>query len=166
MKTILVGLDGSARSEGVLAGAIELAQRLGASLMLFRAVSMPVALPAEAFIAAPTELDEILWRDAKKYLDELAQTVPPSVRCVTKVAVGTSWKTICDTALAEGADLIIIGAHGYGLLDRIIGTTASRIVNHAHCSVMVVREAAVLAKERAARPARATPVSPILSPAD
>jgi nucleotide-binding universal stress UspA family protein len=35
--------------------------------------------------------------------------------------------------------LIVIGSHGYGGLDRVLGTTAARVVNHALCSVLVVR---------------------------
>jgi universal stress protein F len=36
---------------------------------------------------------------------------------------------------------VVIGSHGYGGLDRVLGTTAAKIVNHASCSVLVVREA-------------------------
>ena len=36
----------------------------------------------------------------------------------------------------------MIGSHGYGGLDRILGTTAARVVNHALCSVFVVRASA------------------------
>jgi len=32
-----------------------------------------------------------------------------------------------------------MGSHGYGFLERLVGTTAARIVNHARCSVLVVR---------------------------
>jgi nucleotide-binding universal stress UspA family protein len=38
------------------------------------------------------------------------------------------------------ADLIVIGSHGYAGFDRLLGTTAAKVVNHAHCSVLVVRE--------------------------
>jgi nucleotide-binding universal stress UspA family protein len=44
-------------------------------------------------------------------------------------------------ARAIGADLIVIGSHGYGGLDRVLGTTAARVVNHADRSVLVVRNA-------------------------
>jgi nucleotide-binding universal stress UspA family protein len=37
------------------------------------------------------------------------------------------------------AALVIIGSHGYGGLDRVIGTTAARVVNHADRTVVVVR---------------------------
>ena len=39
----------------------------------------------------------------------------------------------------ENVDLIVIGSHGYGGIDRVIGTTAAKVVNHADRSVLVVR---------------------------
>ena len=39
----------------------------------------------------------------------------------------------------QHADLIVIGAQGYGILDRIMGTTAAKVVNHADRPVLVVR---------------------------
>ena len=56
-----------------------------------------------------------------------------------EVKIGTPWSAICDEAKKIKADLIVIGSHGYGTLDRILGTTAAKVVNHAECSVLVVR---------------------------
>jgi nucleotide-binding universal stress UspA family protein len=46
---------------------------------------------------------------------------------------------VCETAKADGVDLVVIGSHGYGGIDRLLGTTAAKIVDHAPCSVYVVR---------------------------
>jgi len=35
----------------------------------------------------------------------------------------------------------VIGSHGYGGLDRLLGTTAARVVNHADRNVLIVRNA-------------------------
>ena len=40
----------------------------------------------------------------------------------------------------ETFDLIVIGSHGYGAIDRVLGTTAAKVVNHADRTVLVVRE--------------------------
>jgi nucleotide-binding universal stress UspA family protein len=58
------------------------------------------------------------------------------------VHIGTPWDGICRAAKEHEADLVVIGAHGYGTLDRLLGTTASKVVNHIDRSVMVVREPA------------------------
>ena len=57
----------------------------------------------------------------------------------SEVVVATPWEALCMCAQAHDADLIVIGSHGYGGLDRVLGTTAARVVNHALCSVFVVR---------------------------
>ena len=33
----------------------------------------------------------------------------------------------------------VIGSHGYDTMDKLIGTTAAKVVNHAEVSVLVVR---------------------------
>jgi nucleotide-binding universal stress UspA family protein len=56
-----------------------------------------------------------------------------------QVELGTAWRAVCDTAKADAVDLVVIGSHSYGGLDRLLGTTAAKIVDHAPCSVYVVR---------------------------
>jgi nucleotide-binding universal stress UspA family protein len=39
-----------------------------------------------------------------------------------------------------GADLVVLGSHGYGFLDRLIlGSVSQFVLSHATCSVEVVR---------------------------
>jgi universal stress protein F len=56
-------------------------------------------------------------------------------------AFATPWDGICRAGREEAADLIAIGSHGYGGLDRLLGTTAAKVVNHADRNVLVVRMA-------------------------
>src|ERR1700678_1759694 len=98
MDRILVGLDASARSEGVLEAAKELAQRTGGKLILFRAVGVPHEIPAEAYSITPAALAELLEREAKRYLDQVASGLPAGIVAETAVAVGTPWQAICAAA--------------------------------------------------------------------
>jgi nucleotide-binding universal stress UspA family protein len=139
MKRILVGLDASSRAESVLDAAKELAKHTGAKLVLFRAVGVPHEIPAEAYSMTPASLAELLEREAKGYLDKLAAALPAGTVEATVVHVGTPWQGICAAAEQQDADLIVIGSHGYSGLDRLIGTTAGKVVNHAKRSVLVVR---------------------------
>ena len=140
MKKILVGLDGSSHQSVVLATACDLAQRLAAQLVLFRAVPLPAELPANAMGVTPVALGDLLIEGAKQGLAEVARNLTPSLVASTRVELGSPWRTICETATVEKVDLIIIGSHGYGGLDRVLGTTAGKVVNHADRSVMVVRD--------------------------
>jgi nucleotide-binding universal stress UspA family protein len=138
---ILVALDASPRAPGVLAVAVDLAQRYSARLSLFRAVGMPPAseLQREAMEEMPDDVPRMLENHAEHDLIEWSKKVPPGLLGKVTVHIGTAWQAICRAAEEEGADLIVIGSHGYGGLDVILGTTAAKVVNHAERSVLVVR---------------------------
>ena len=141
MKRILVGLDASPRSKDVLDVGVRLAKGLGAKLILFRGVGIPIEIPHEAYSIEPASLGDLLEASAKAYLDDVAKSLPAGLVERVHVALGTPWQTICKAAKDENVDLIIIGSHGYDALDHLIGTTAGRVVNHADRSVLVVRAA-------------------------
>jgi nucleotide-binding universal stress UspA family protein len=139
MDRILVGLDASSRGSGVLAAATDLARRTGGKLILFRAVGVPHEIPAEAYSMTPAALAGMLEREAKRDLDTVASGLPAGMVLETVVSVGTPWQAICAAAEHHEADVIVIGSHGYSGIDRVIGTTAAKVVNHAKGSVLVVR---------------------------
>ena len=141
VRRILVGLDGSPRETLVLAAAQDLALRFGAALRLVRAVGIPPEIPAEAWLAPACSLKAYLEQAAHDGLERCAQTLCDALRssCTLHVVVASPWEALCLCAQTQQAELIVIGSHGYGGLDRILGTTAARVVNHAPCSVFVVR---------------------------
>jgi len=55
------------------------------------------------------------------------------------VVTGNAYEEILRVAQADGAGLIVIGAHKPDLRDFLLGPNAARVVRHADCSVMVVR---------------------------
>ena len=137
---IVVALDTSARASAVLAAAIELARTYGGKLVLVRAVGIPIEIPTEAFVAPPNKVPEILERIARNDLETRAKEVPAELLAGVRVTTGVPWEVICREAKSAEADLIVIGSHGFSGIDRLIGTTASRVVNHADRSVLVVRK--------------------------
>ena len=122
----------------------DLAERYAAELILFRAVGLPPEVPAEAYLESQVSLLDLLQARASAALEAAARTIPEPLRSRVrlKLAVSNPWRGVCAAALEEQADLIVIGSHGYGALDHVLGTNAARIVNHAQCSVFVVRSAA------------------------
>ncbi len=141
MKRILVGLDGSPREHEVLLTAQDLAERYEAELILFRAVGLPPEVPAEAYLQPELSLLDLLQGKASTALEACARALPERLqsRVQLKLSVANPWRGVCAAALEVQADLIVIGSHGYGALDHVLGTNAARIVNHAQCSVLVVR---------------------------
>ncbi|MFO0736780.1 MAG: universal stress protein [Labilithrix sp.] len=139
MERILVALDHTPRSKEVLAAAIDLARRTNAKLRLLRCVGLPPELPANVWALPPAQVTEQLMQIAKKELEQDSAGIPPELFEASTVHVGVPWDTICTVAKEDDVDLIVIGSHGYDILDRIVGTTAAKVVNHADRSVLVVR---------------------------
>jgi nucleotide-binding universal stress UspA family protein len=138
MKRILVGLDGSPRAAGVLTTATAIARAQGAKVTLVRAVGLPPEVPEDFWKTTDEPLLAVLQRHAREQLE--AAALPAELAGERLVVVGVPWQAICDTARRIDADLVVIGSHGYAGFDRLLGTTAAKVVNHATCSVLVVRD--------------------------
>jgi nucleotide-binding universal stress UspA family protein len=58
----------------------------------------------------------------------------------TSVGSGSPKRVILDTADAMRADLIVVGSHGYGAINRfLLGSVSQAVAQHAKCSVLIVR---------------------------
>jgi nucleotide-binding universal stress UspA family protein len=149
-KHILAALDGSPRAPKVLRHAADLAARTGAVLHLCRAVHLPLDVPADAFTLTGDELAARLLEHGTQELAAMAQALTPPVTPIVwgerVCRFGVPGQVIVEVADELHVDVIVIGSHGYHMVERILGTTAARIVNHAHCSVLVVRADAAAAE--------------------
>lgn len=139
MKRILVCLDTSPRAPAVLAEAADLARRTGAKLALFRSVGLPPEIDKEFLAISPNEVVGELLERAKKDLADTAAKLPGEIVDGVYVRVGIPWDAICEEARTLDVDFVAIGSHGYSGIDRILGTTAAKVVNHADRSVLVIR---------------------------
>jgi len=139
VKRLLVALDSSPRAPQVLAAADRLAALTGASMIVFRAVTVPPEMPREMLAVTDLTLEDVLTRNAYVDLERLTQEVPRArlEKIVTELA--TPWDGICRAGREQDADLIVIGSHGFRALDHLLGTTAAKVVNRADRNVLVVR---------------------------
>lgn len=90
-----------------------------------------------------------------------ALDAPASMTVTTVIREGKPAKELLNVAEKDGADLIIVGSQGLGLLDRLlVGSTATGIIRGAHCSVfafpMVAVSAYTASRTATARGARGT----------
>ena len=138
MDRILVCIDGSTRGPAVVHAAVALATKVGGKLLLCRVVGVPAELPQHVWRLPEDSLYDSLRDGAQAYLSDCANSLG-AVVSDTFVLVGKPWSAICELARTQRVDLVVIGSHGYGALDRVVGTNAARIVNNAPCSVLVVR---------------------------
>ena len=73
----------------------------------------------------------------------------------TNVILGRARQAVTKAADAWKADLVLVGTHGGGALQRtLLGSTARAVLRHAHCSVEIVRSTEKPKKETGARTTR------------
>ncbi|MEJ1161683.1 universal stress protein [Prosthecomicrobium sp. N25] len=61
-------------------------------------------------------------------------------RTELSIRTGSVYHEVVDEASEWGADLIVVTSHRPSMSTYLIGSNAAKIVRHAPCSVMVVRE--------------------------
>jgi nucleotide-binding universal stress UspA family protein len=90
------------------------------------------------------EMDELLNQqlaDAEERLRGLAEILREPGRTVSaEVLRGDPATSLTTAAETEQADLVVVGSHGEGGVDRfLLGSVSERVARHAPCSVLVVR---------------------------
>ena len=142
-RRLLVPVDFSPQSEAAWGLARGLARAVGAEIVLLHVfVEAPLysesAFAAErvreAYVASRQWVEQQLARWSGTAQQE-GLAVKPLVR------PGVPHEEIVATARAESADLIVIGTHGYGGVDRLLlGSVADRVIRRASCPVLSVRQ--------------------------
>lgn len=63
-----------------------------------------------------------------------------SLKVTTQTPTGQPKRVIPEEAESWGADLVVIGSHGYGFWNRLLlGSVSQAVVSHAKCSVEIVK---------------------------
>ena len=140
--SILVPLDFSLPSKEALDCAVAFAKQFGAKLTLLHVVE-PVGAPDFAAAFPLVMENDKLMAAARNQLERIVKTARIPRGIVEKVLVrfGRSFHEIADAARTRKVDLIIISTHGYtGLKHALLGSTTERVVRHAPCPVLVVRQ--------------------------
>src|ERR1041385_7170723 len=142
MRPILLATDGSPSAAEATAEAIELAGALEAPLLVMSVVH--VTVPASGYYGYGDILSELTKTEEKRVAAVLAETkeaaAAAGVECETIGANGLVVEEICKVARGRKARLIVIGAHGWGPVRRMIsGSVSTGVMHGAPCPVLVVR---------------------------
>ena len=135
-------MDFSAPSRKALDYAVPFAEQFGAKLTLLHVVE-PVATPDFVNSFPLMMEDDKIIAACKGKLELLVKqnAIPPGIVEKTLVSHGRAFHEIALAAESLKVDLIIISTHGYtGLKHAWLGSTTERVVRHAPCPVLVVRE--------------------------
>lgn len=139
---VLVPVDFSGNSQALLQYAIGFARQHASRLILLHAVE-PVAYPVTdgltVFATIPVEANQEAARTRLRQWKE--EQVPPELEAEIVLRTGPAYYEITEAARELSVDLIIISTHGYtGLKHVLLGSTAERVVRHASCPVLTVRQ--------------------------
>ena len=136
---ILVGYDGSKGGKAALTRAAELAEKFAG-----RVTALWVREPLPRHSDLPGEFEEEseaadeYFKDRQKEVTGVAAQFGLDIPC--EVRRGHPAKVIVDYAKKDAYNLIVIGHSDHSeLWGRLLGDTADRISDHAHCSVMIVK---------------------------
>jgi nucleotide-binding universal stress UspA family protein len=147
-KRIVCAIDFSDCSMHALSYATALAQEADAHLTVVHVIELPTALPLEAHetvLAGPPSLRDYVTLAEADCRVRLQNAVPESVRtyCTVETALpsGKPYREILRIAEEQKADLLVIGIHGAGVVDRMLfGSTAQHLVRQASCPVLTLRK--------------------------
>ncbi|MBW1905735.1 MAG: universal stress protein [Deltaproteobacteria bacterium] len=147
IKTIVVGADLGESGHRAMRIAIPTARATGATLWLVHASELGLEhawpdLPIAARPAAQALRERLKGRfesSLQELESERKRCEELGLNCQTSCEEGRPWETILRTAVSVNADLIVVGdpVGAIGLPERLLGSTAERVVRQAPCSVLV-----------------------------
>jgi len=145
---ILLATDGSAHSKAAVE---EVARRPFPLNTKVRIVSVyertalitamgPMGVSQEYYAAADLQASKVA-ETATEIASKILHKKNPSLTISTIVIQGSPKSSILEEAEKFGADLIVVGSHGYGAVERfLLGSVSQAVALHAECSVEIVRK--------------------------
>jgi len=141
LKRILVPVDFSPMSLKALEYALPLAERFGASIFLVHVVDSTSPTGGLRDLPWPVSDDERTGPARAKLCELARRQIRQTLPTYPYVFAGKPYEQIILFAKVRNVDLIVIATHGNtGVRRALLGSTAERVVRHAGCPVLVVRE--------------------------
>lgn len=141
---IVVGTDDSPNAHAAVRTAGELAQRYGAGPVHVVTGYRPISQHELDRLVheLPEEFREVMSSDqigvtaASAAVHELQAM---GIEVESHVVPASGAEAILDVAAEIGADLVVVGSHGYGAGQRLLrGSVSTKVAHHAPCSVLIV----------------------------
>jgi nucleotide-binding universal stress UspA family protein len=142
MKTIVVGVDGSAGSNQAVVFAAREAGAHGATLRLVSAWEIPPSVLSSGGVGP--DLYQAFETEARGIVQEAAaraSELEPAVPFEERIIEGHAGNVLVKEA--ESADLVVLGRRGHGgLSELLLGSVSHQVADHARCPVVIVPPAA------------------------
>lgn len=143
---VLLATDGSKQSEAAIEILKSFSFKPGDEIKIISVVDMAVPMAVDiygGYLPDTTEMETTAREHAAKVLTDTCDKLEGICRdlsVTSEVLFGTPESRIVETAEEAGADLIVVGSHGYSRWERLLlGSVSQSVVQHAPCSVLVVR---------------------------
>jgi nucleotide-binding universal stress UspA family protein len=145
---IIIALDGSEYGTRALNFTTRLLCEAGSEIEIVTVIEPAAGMELETIIESTETLfdpNRPEFRSASELLERSKSEVTEAVSgkrvtTSTKVLAGPAARAIVEDAESWNAELIVVGSHGRGFWKRAwLGSVSDRIVNHAHCAVLIVR---------------------------
>jgi nucleotide-binding universal stress UspA family protein len=145
MKPILLATDGSPSAEEATREAISLAKKLETPLV---ATAVEHVDPSAygyygyGYSQVYSELKQGAHEQVRAALDKVAaQSKAEGVPCETVLLDGPIVEGICQLAEERNPEMLVVGAHGWGPVKRLIfGSVSLGLLHDAPCPVLVARD--------------------------
>jgi len=145
---ILLATDGSDCSKAAVNSVAERPWPEGSELKVVSAIEIPYTPTTEAWVLPDSyykELEEAANAQAeaaiKNAVEQIKSSRAAGLAITTEIKNGPAKDVILDEAEKWGADLIVLGSHGYRGWQRfLLGSVSHAVATHAHCSVEIVRQ--------------------------
>lgn len=132
LKKIVVAYDASLAAERALHDAIALGMRFGATLLLTQ-IKSPQSEPMDSYMA----LREEQASESKDLAVISNRLIKAGVSSRVIVRGGIVGDTLFNICCEENADLLLLGAYGYGVKDRqTLGSTAESLLRAVPCPTL------------------------------
>jgi nucleotide-binding universal stress UspA family protein len=144
---ILLAIDGSSFSDAAVEEVASRPWPDGSEVDVL-SVSEPPAIPLGEAAALPSryyeEMEKIVQEQSSAIVDRAVTRLrsgASSLRVTKDIVAGHPVKEIVERAERWGADLIVVGSHGYrGFKRLLLGSVSQAVASHAKCSVEIVRK--------------------------
>jgi nucleotide-binding universal stress UspA family protein len=143
---ILLAIDGSLFSDRAVQEVVHRPWPAGGEVKIISVVEPMVTMMTETWV-----LPDNYWEGAEAAATGQAQAAlaavarfkeaaTPTLKITTEIHKGYAKRVILDEAEQWGANLIVLGSHGYSGFKRLLlGSVSQAVATHAKCSIEIVR---------------------------
>ena len=140
-EVVVVGIDGSEQSVHAAQTAADLARRNEARLVIVTVVRPPEGW--WGIVGSPPPADVLtssMSQAQQSILDStVAQLDLEGIEWEATEEIGEPASALSDVCRETGADLLVVGRRGAGIVERLVmGSVADRVAHYAPCPVLIV----------------------------